>query len=595
MLGIFRVLFGKQTSGNSLVSQSPAKSNSKGTPFIDITKAKIVVLPRLPTANEYQKEGISHPQEYWESYNKGQSLYGRGWYEKAKVEFLKIYDNEHGNAYFSHLLRTYRQGAERFIEKKKYEDALREYTEMFIKCPNTTNTDVRKYNKLIDAMGADVKKKQLIEVEKEEPEFVCDGKVIAFLSEAKKPKGFKIEYDNERLSQYALRNKKQTLTPLLPYIVVEGNTVQYADTVEFPKTSRKLYRIKTIPTPSTPFMFSTEDLQIYLSDWQFNELQHLDASRYTSEKYHLRCIDMAGDLSAFVFTIVDECYLVNENFKVFGVWRVPYKIDTQDAKYKRETRSGNNGNAQNTDVREALNTLGISKDQPTTDDVKQAFRQLTKQYHPDKYKGEDAEERTKAIIGAYELIKNADLQGVNAADMEDEYWMEVTHTSTFNAHGFEFTLQMGMVVDPSDWIYGTGMAKDGSRIYLGCYSGKVYSINTEGVADMVYVIPSAEPISEIMECGEYLHISTYSQVYIIHIEEQRFIKAIQLHGEENGASGYVKYYEDGFVHVLGDAVTIHDCKGEKLGSVSFAKSLKSICVADGKFVFETASKLYLFG
>lgn len=594
MLGIFHILFGKQTSGNSLVSQSSARNESKGVPFIDVSRATRIALPRLPTINEYQKESVSHSQEYWESYNKAQSHYGRGWYEKAKDEFLKIYDNEHGNAYFTHLLRTYRQGAERFMEKKKYEDVLREYTEMFIKCPNTTNTDVKKYNKLIDQTGIDMKKKELTE-EKEEPEYVCESQSITLLSEAKKPKGFKIEFDAEHLSQFALRNKKQTLTPLLPHIIVDGKTVRYADAIEFPKMSRKLYRMKTLAAPSSHFMYSTEDLQVYLSDWQFNELQHLDASRYTMEKYHLRCVDMAGDLSAFIFTIVDVCYLLSENFKVLNTWRVPYKIDTQDAKYKRETRGGSTASIQNSKVREALNMLGISKDQPTTDDVKQAFRQMTKQYHPDKYKGEDAEDRTKAIIGAYELIKKAGLQGVNAADMEDEYWMEVTHTSTFNSHGFEFTLQVGMMIDPTDWIYGTGMTKDGSRIYLGCYSGRVYSINTQGVADVVYVIPNTEPISEIMECGDFLHIVTHSQLYIVQKEQRQFVKAIQLHGEENGASGYVKYYEDGFVHALGDAVTIHDCKGEKLGTLSFAKSLKSICVADGKFVFETANKLYLFG
>jgi hypothetical protein len=594
MLGIFRVLFGKKPSGSSLVSLSPTRSESKGAPFIDVSRATRIALPRLPTINEYQKEGVSHSQEYWESYNKAQSHYGRGWYEKAKEEFLKIYDNEHGNAYFSHLLRTYRQGAERFMEKKKYEDALREYTEMFIKCPNTTNTDAKKYNKLIELMGVDVKKKELTE-EKEEPEFICESQSISFLSEAKKPKGFKIEFDAEHFSQFALRNKKQTLTPLLPHIVIDGNLVRYADVVESPKTSHKLYRIKTVTVPSSSFMFSTEDLQVYLSDWQFNELKHLDASRYTSEKYHLRCVDMSGDLSAFIFTIVDECYLLDGNFKVRNTWRVPYKIDTQDAKYKKETRGGSTASVQNSQVRDALNTLGISKDQPTTEDVKQAFRQMTKQYHPDKYKGEDAEDRTKAIIGAYELIKNADLQGVNAADMEDEYWMEVTHTSTFNSHGFEFTLEMGMMIDPTDWIYATGMAKDGSRIYLGCYSGKVYSINAQGVADVVYVIPNTEPISEIMECGNCLHISTHSQLYVVQKEQRQFLKAIQLHGAENGASGYVKYHEDGFVHVLGDVVTLYDCKGEKQGAMNFAKSLKSICVAEGKFVFETANKLYLFG
>jgi hypothetical protein len=546
----------------------------------------------LPTINEYQKQGITHTENYWKAYNKGLSQYGRGWYEKAKAEFLIIYDNEHGNAYFTHLLRTYRQNAERLVKNKKYEDGLREYVEMFTKCPNVTNTDIRAYNKLIDMMGAIVEKKVLI-VETEAPEYICDG-AVSFLFEAKKPKGFKIEFDSERLSQYALRNKKQTLTPPLPHVVVEGNSIRYADSSECPKTSRKLYRIKTVSASSSAFMFSTEDLRVYLADWQFNELRQIDATRYVSDKYHLRCVDMAADLSAFLFTVIDECYLMDANFRVRKVWRVPYKIDTSDPKYKRETREGRSSETRE-GIHAALNSLGITNENPTTDEVKRAFREMTMKYHPDKNKSPDAEERTKEIINAYELIKDANLELVNVAEMEDEYWMEISSRSSFRAHGMEFTFEVGISVDPSDWIYGTGMAKDGSRAYLGCYSGKVYSIGSDGVADVVYAIPSAEPVYEIMECGEYIHISTTSQLYIVHTEQKEFVRAVQLHGSENGGSGYVKHHNCGFIHVLNDDVTFYGCAGEKMGSVRLSKSLKSVCVADGKFVFETANKLYLFG
>mmetsp|Transcript_75554 Transcript_75554/g.125996 ORF Transcript_75554/g.125996 Transcript_75554/m.125996 type:complete len:199 (-) Transcript_75554:162-758(-) len=49
---------------------------------------------------------------------------------------------------------------------------------------------------------------------------------------------------------------------------------------------------------------------------------------------------------------------------------------------------------------QAFRTLGISQD-ATTDDVKAAYRQLAKRYHPDISKGADAAEKFKLITAAY--------------------------------------------------------------------------------------------------------------------------------------------------------------------------------------------------
>lgn len=50
-------------------------------------------------------------------------------------------------------------------------------------------------------------------------------------------------------------------------------------------------------------------------------------------------------------------------------------------------------------------TLGVSKN-ATIEEIKSAFRKLTKKYHPDVCKDEDAKEKIIEIIIAYEVLSN---------------------------------------------------------------------------------------------------------------------------------------------------------------------------------------------
>lgn len=54
-------------------------------------------------------------------------------------------------------------------------------------------------------------------------------------------------------------------------------------------------------------------------------------------------------------------------------------------------------------------TLGIAKD-ASSRDIKTAYRNLVKQYHPDKYKGDDAEQKMAEINKAYEVLSSDELR-----------------------------------------------------------------------------------------------------------------------------------------------------------------------------------------
>jgi len=52
-------------------------------------------------------------------------------------------------------------------------------------------------------------------------------------------------------------------------------------------------------------------------------------------------------------------------------------------------------------------TLGVSRD-ASQDEIKRAYRKLSKKYHPDLNKAPDAEQKFKDISEAYEVLGDAD-------------------------------------------------------------------------------------------------------------------------------------------------------------------------------------------
>ena len=57
--------------------------------------------------------------------------------------------------------------------------------------------------------------------------------------------------------------------------------------------------------------------------------------------------------------------------------------------------------------RDYYEVLGVPRS-ASSEDLKQAFRKLARQYHPDVNKSEDAEERFKEINEAYEVLSDSE-------------------------------------------------------------------------------------------------------------------------------------------------------------------------------------------
>ena len=60
--------------------------------------------------------------------------------------------------------------------------------------------------------------------------------------------------------------------------------------------------------------------------------------------------------------------------------------------------------------RDYYDILGVNRN-ASPEDIKRAYRRLVKQFHPDIYKGDDANEKIKEINEAYEVLSDADKRG----------------------------------------------------------------------------------------------------------------------------------------------------------------------------------------
>jgi curved DNA-binding protein CbpA len=70
---------------------------------------------------------------------------------------------------------------------------------------------------------------------------------------------------------------------------------------------------------------------------------------------------------------------------------------------------------------ELYKVLELDIDKPITiDDIKKQYRRLAKRYHPDKYKGEDANEKFIKIQMAYKILMEKHING--SSNYQEIYW-----------------------------------------------------------------------------------------------------------------------------------------------------------------------------
>lgn len=231
---------------------------------------------------------------------------------------------------------------------------------------------------------------------------------------------------------------------------------------------------------------------------------------------------------------------------------------------------------------------------PSIEEIKSSFRKLAHRYHPDKNPDDPlAESKMKQIIKAYEYLTSDEATSAFKGLEDEEYWVNTINTIKFEIEGmtFEISLSIG---SGEDWIYGSGISDDASRIFLGCYSGKTYQVNKNGIVEKIYVIPEdkdgiygkTNPVSYIIERKDYLHIMTYWYLYILKDDTVLNFLKVDI--------GDIKWFDCGFVHQLKNDIYVYLNNGDLLGSLNFKDSIRHICYKDSNLLIETSKKAFVF-
>jgi hypothetical protein len=113
-----------------------------------------------------------------------------------------------------------------------------------------------------------------------------------------------------------------------------------------------------------------------------------------------------------------------------------------------------------------------------------------------------------------------------------------------------------------DWIYVSYIAEEAEQIYLGCYSGRIYCINKEGIVLKTYV--SDDAIGRIEENQGRLYIQTGSGIYIIH--EDKVLNHIEIGDGE--LSCFTIW---GFIVRKGFVISLYEHEGNLIGNVQLSK------------------------
>lgn len=588
-MSFLKKLFGiKKTTGIKPNTLKP--NNDSG--YFDLKNSTKIILPKLKFGQPEPKEEEENRLAYWETYEKGYSYYQRGWYEKSIETFLTISNNKLSHkALKTHLLRAYRKKITNLAEKKQFKKTLNLYLELFDNCNNFTNTDIKKYNKIVKNevnVKDNFQIKELIEVN-EKNDVIVLSDIFEFTDTIEKPRGWKNDLTYNSLIDLQ-KSFGNYLLKELPYVIFANENFKIINnfsidnqllTIDF-KIISDVFKEKIV--------LLSRDLKIHLIDNNFKTIEKLNVNKIVDDLYSFRYTNINKQENLILFCYSDTLYFCNERLSIQKKLKVPKK----DGYFKKVNSDKNfdNNTQENNITRKYLDLLEIVSSQPNKEAIKKAFRKLAKKYHPDIHPEKKlANDKMRELITAYEYLNKEDFTNVFETNEEKEFWYNSIHKFDINVEGnkFEFEILSGM--NPDDMIYCADFSNDETFIYLGTKSGKIYKSNLEGQVEKVYKIPECESsiynssncVYSIKEVNDKLHIKTSWFLYIL--ENDKTIKYFDIEKTE------VKYFEQGFVLINGKRkIEVYDFFGKEQGVIELENDFKNLIYNENYFLIETNRK-----
>ena len=572
---------------NSLV---PKITKEIGCSDLILTFAESIQLPLLKLhPSPSVEEVIKQDSDNYNIYLKGLDFHIKGYFNSAKNELLKIFEKfKVLKNYENLLLKNYRKLIDKYINEEKDEDAYLGILDLFKYCESLYNkSDIKTYAKIIRKLNKPNNSNSLISsLNNFSREIEIFSSNIEYINRESKPKEFSYpkKLDNNT-SIYDLINFSYHLPSSLPHLVFRNGEIEYKKCKKVLKLNYGVNRFRESQTRNS-FICSSLNLKIFVYDWKLNLLNTFDAKKYSESHRHLRNVEISPDHSLFLFTNIDKAYICDSNFNIVKIFEVPHKTGWKKLSSKNT---------------ELLKILGL-KGNARIDEIKSTFRNLAHKLHPDKNPDDlFATNKFIQIKKAYEKLMNEKAHNAFKGEKDEALWIKTFDDFEIKIGHFSFGIQLSFGGSGEDWIYGSGISQDSSNIYLGCYSGKIYKINKEGIVEKIYIIPKdkkgiygqTNPVVYIIEKNKFLHILSYWYLYIL--ENDMIQNVIKLD------KGRIYWFDDGFIKISKDykklyksEIKIYNNRGDEIGKIIIRDQIKYNCYESGLLLVVTSKKAYLF-
>jgi len=321
----------------------------------------------------------------------------------------------------------------------------------------------------------------------------------------------------------------------------------------------------------------SDDMVLFAGDIDNPKMTKSNIQGKVEDIYHVKCVDISKNGEFTLYTHANELRIMDANLRGISNIDMPFS-DESIVQFK-----------QTSGRKQYFDCLGISADNPSEEEIKQAYRKALKSTHPDVNREDPhALEKTRKIIEAYQSLTGDDPKNIFDEEFGQEnffYKTIVQFELEVEGHSVTAGIGFGMSGIGEDWIYSTYISPLTDIIYVGCYSGRVYCMTKNAALSRMY--DAHNTIEQITENKESLYIKTDRLLYII--KNKDFINSIDITD-----AGYFRPGDRILMLIATKVIKLYTVHGDQIGMIQFKDSIEDAFETTTGIKVVTRKKNYYF-
>ena len=281
-----------------------------------------------------------------------------------------------------------------------------------------------------------------------------------------------------------------------------------------------------------------------------------DISENTIDRYQVRCVDLSAEGNRVFYSNKDTLFCFDHNLNLINSWRIPAEHTPEAVTSPR--------------LAQALSLLGLAGD-PSNDDIKAAYRKRLLKVHPDVNSQDPlANEKTRSVIAAYEVLTSAKHRDENSR-FHDELQ---TGFITFRFLAF------------GDEITATQSTTSPEGLYIGCRSGKSYLVRNDDTFSSMHTCGG--PIRAMGEVGRYLHL--VSDGFCDVLVDGKLVGRLT----DTDRFGRLVWGRASGMEITTKRIKLFSLQGSQYACLHFRDNISDAYLPDDQLKVVTANKIYIF-